>query len=240
MDGLLDAALANPWATLDAVIDGPLHPGGTEATARLLDRTDIGPGTRLLDVGCGTGDALMLARERGADAVGIDPSPTTDWAVRGDATALPIRDRCMDVVLAECVLCLTDLPAALGEVHRVLEGDGRLALSDVVVDGERPALSDQVAEALCLEETRNQEQLRMRLEDVGFDVRATYDHHDDLVAMRDRVTDRIDYEGLLGAMGERGRRVLDTIEALETAVETGRVSYVSIVASVDSNTGGHP
>ena len=32
MEGLVDAALANPWATLDTVLEGPLHPGGREAT----------------------------------------------------------------------------------------------------------------------------------------------------------------------------------------------------------------
>lgn len=231
MDGMLDAALANPWATLDAVLDGPLHPGGTEATARLLDRADVGSETRLLDVGCGAGDALTVARECGADAVGLDPSPNADRAVRGDATALPVRDESVDVLLAECALCLTDLPIALGEAHRVLRSGGRLALSDVVVDGERPAVPDRVAESLCLSGARSRDRLRTRLGDAGFEVRAAYDHHDDLLAMRDRVTDRVDYEGLLGAMGERGRRALDAIEALETAVEDGRVSYVSVVAS---------
>lgn len=231
MDRVLDAVLANPWATLDAVLDGPLHPGGSEATARLLDRADVGPGTRLLDVGCGAGDALTLARERGADAVGVDPSPTTDRVVRGDATALPVRTRSVDVVLAECVLCLTDLPVALDEAHRVLEGGGRLALSDVVVDGERPAVPDRVAEALCLDGARSRNRLRTQLGEAGFEARTMYDHHDDLIAMRDRVSDRLDYEGLLGTMGERGRRTRDAIEALEAAVEDGRVSYVSVVAS---------
>lgn len=227
MDGMLDAALANPWAALD----GPLHPGGIEATERLLDRADVGPGTCLLDVGCGAGDALTLAREHGADAVGVDPSPSTDPAVRGDATALPIRDGCVDVLLAECVLCLTDLPVALKEAYRVLNDGGRLALSDVVVDDDRPAVPDRIAETLCLEGARSRDRLRTQLENAGFEVRTTYDHHDDLVAMRDRVTDRIDYEGILGLMGERGQRVLVAIEALETAVEAGDVSYVSIVAN---------
>lgn len=233
MDGLLDAALANPWGTLDTVLGGPLHPGGTEATTRLLDRADVGPGTRLLDVGCGAGGALTVARERGADATGVDPdpSPDADRVVRGDATALPVRDGSADVLLAECVLCLTDLPVALGEAHRVLGSGGRLALSDVVVDGERPAVPGPVAEALCLGGARSRDRLTTHLTDAGFDVRAVYDHRDDLLAMRDRVTDRVDYEGLLGVMGERGQRALDAIEVLEAAVEAGHVSYVSVVAS---------
>ena len=97
MTGLLDAALANPWSTLDTMLEGPLHPGGTDATADLLDRADVGPGTRVLDVGCGAGEALPVARDRGADAVGVDPSPDADRAIRGDATALPLGESRVDV-----------------------------------------------------------------------------------------------------------------------------------------------
>lgn len=232
MDSLLDAALANPWGALGTVLDGPLHPGGIEATARLLDEAEVDSGTRLLDVGCGAGDALTVARQRGVDAVGVDPDPpsNTTRVVRGDATALPVRDGSVDVLLAECVLCLTDLPIALGEAHRVLESGGRLALSDVVVDGERPAIPKQMAEALCLDGARSRDPLLMEVRDAGFDVETVYDHHDDLLAMRDRVVDGVDYEGLLRLLGDRGQRVLDAIEELETAVEDERVSYVSLVA----------
>jgi SAM-dependent methyltransferase len=232
MSGLLDAALANPWGTLDTVLDGPLHPGGTEATAQLLDRADVGSGTRLLDVGCGAGDALTVARQRGADAVGVDPdpSPNTDRVVQGDAMALPVRDGTVDVLLAECVLCLTDLPVALGEAHRVLDRGGRLALSDVIVADDGPVVPDQIAGALCLDGARGRDRLLREVTNADFAVETVYDHHEDLLAMRDRVVDCVDYEGLLGLMGERGQRVLGAIEELETAVEDGRVSYVSLVA----------
>jgi SAM-dependent methyltransferase len=230
MDGPLDAALADPWGTLETFLDGPLHPGGTEATARLLDRAGVGAGTRVLDVGCGAGDGLAVAREHGAEAVGVDRSPAAERALRADATALPVRDGCVDVVLAECALCLTDLPVALGEAGRVLDEGGRLALSDVTVAGDRPAIPDRVAEALCLDGARSREHLLGRLTEAGFAVRSTHDHHDDLLAMRDRVTDAVDYEGLLGLMGDRGRRALDAVEAVDAAVEAGDVRYVSVVA----------
>jgi len=231
MAGLLDAALSNPWGMLDTMLAGPLHPGGTEATAALLDRAGVGPSTRLLDVGCGAGDALSVARDRGADALGIDPEPSTDRAVQGDAMALPIKGGSVDVLLAECVLCLTDLDVALAEANRVLADGGRLALSDVVVDGDRPDVPDAAADALCLTGARSRDRLTGRVEAAGFTVADTANHHDDLLAMRDRVTDRVDYEGLLGVMGERGQRALSAIEALEAAVEAGDVRYVSLVAT---------
>lgn len=232
MQALLDAALANPWQTLDTIVDDPLHPGGTAATERLLDRAGVTDGTRLLEVGCGAGDALEVAGERGVEAVGLDVNPSTDGAVRGDATALPVRNRSVDVVLAECVLCLTDLSRALAESERVLRDGGRLAVSDVVVEGDRPPVPDGVAEALCLTGARSRDRLVAELDEAGFTVRSVRDHHDDLLAMREQVRERVDYEGLLGAMGERGKRIRDGIDDLETAVESGEIGYVSVVADV--------
>jgi len=232
MEGLLDAALANPWATLDTVLDGPLHPGGREATDALLDRAEVDGGTRLLEVGCGAGEALAVARERGAQAWGIDPDPGTDRAIMADGTALPVADDAVDVVLAECVLCLTDLSESLAETRRVLDEGGRLALSDVVVEGEEPAVPEAVAQALCLTGARSEDSLLRELETAGFTVESVADHHEDLLEMRDQVRGRVDYERLLGAMGDRGQRILGHVESAETAVEEGRIGYVSVVASV--------
>ena len=230
MQNPIDAALSDPWGTMDAFVDGPLHPGGRAATEALLSRAGVGPDTRLVDVGCGAGDALDLARQRGADAVGVDRDP--GGTVRGDLARLPLADGCADVVLSECVLCLADsLPRALAETGRVLRPGGRLALSDVVVDGTLPEVPDIVAEAFCLTGTRDRDTLLAAVGDAGFEIRETRNHREDLLAMRDEVAGQVDYRGLLGLLGERGQRALDAIETLETAVEDGTVSYVSLVAT---------
>lgn len=233
MLNLLDTAMANPWSTLRTVVGDPLHPGGEQATRALLDRAGVSSDTRLLDVGCGSGGSLALARERGANAVGVDHRPRGPGTVRGDLQFLPFRDASVDVVLAECVLCLTDLDAALGECRRVVDSGGRLALSDVVVEGNLPDLPPAVTDALCLSGERSRAHLLDRTERAGFAVDHVADHHDDLLAMRDRATARVDYAGLLGMMGERGQRLLAGIDALERAVEDERISYVSVVARVD-------
>jgi len=232
VQGLLDAALANPWATLDRLVDGPLHPGGEAATADLLDRADVGAGTRLLDVGCGAGRAVSLAADRDAVAMGVDRDPdrADGRAVRGDATGLPVADDAVDVVLSECVLCLTDLDRSLAETERVLAPGGRLALSDVVVGEDAPEIPDRLARALCLTGARSRADLCEHLVDAGFSVEDVRDHREDLLALSDDVG--VDYEGLLGAMGERGRRARDALADLETAVEDGRVSYVSVISTV--------
>lgn len=236
MRGLLTAALADPWEALRRVVDDPLHPGGEAATAALLDRAGVGAGTRLLEVGCGAGGALSQVRERGATAVGLDRQPAEgrDDAVRGDMRSLPVGDGCVDVVLAECVLCLSgDLPRSLAEARRVLADGGRLALSDVVVADPVPDLPAVLAEPLCLARPRKRTDLVASVEEAGFAVGDVRSHREDLLAMRDQVDERVDYETALGAMGLRGRQLLEGIEELEAALEEDRIGYVSLVASVD-------
>ena len=77
----------------------------------VLDATSVGPGTHLLDVGCGGGFALLLAARRGATVTGLDATqPLLDIAhervpgatlVRGDLEdPLPFDDATFDVVTA--------------------------------------------------------------------------------------------------------------------------------------------
>jgi len=234
MQGLLDAAMADPWAALETVLDGPLHPGGHGSTERLLDRAGVDAGTRLLDAGCGPGDALALAADRGAPAVGVDHDPPAG-GVRADLASLPVRTGSVDVVLAECVLCLVpDRTLAFDEVRRVLTPDGRLALSDVVVAGDVPDLPAPVAGALCLSNATDRDALVGSVEAAGFAVTDVRDHREDLLAMRDEIAGKVDYEALLGATGERGQELLDRIASLEAAVEAGRIGYVSLVAHAES------
>src|SRR4051812_32197074 len=56
------------WADLAEAHNRPLF----EA---VLDAAGVTAGTRVLDVGCGSGLALQLARERGASSSGLDITP---------------------------------------------------------------------------------------------------------------------------------------------------------------------
>lgn len=238
MANLLESAVADPWGTMNAFLDGPMHPGGVAATERLLDRAAVDADTRLLDVGCGAGESLAVARDRGATAVGLDRTPRTGNAVVGDVTSLPVADDAVDVVLAECVLCLSEhYPEALAEARRVLRPGGRLAFSDVVVDGERPDVPPAMAEALCLTGDRDRETVLAEIEAAGFDIDGVAGHREDLLAMRDDLAGTVDYEGLLGVLGAKGQRALEGIEALEAAVEDGRIDYVSVVATAATTPG---
>ena len=96
-------------------------------------------GTRVLDVGCGSGRYLLHARDRGATAFGVDQSAqmlaqarVRDLPVaRGCVKRLPVIDGWADVVV--CALTLghvADLRSALVELARVLGETGTLLCSD--------------------------------------------------------------------------------------------------------------
>jgi SAM-dependent methyltransferase len=102
------------------------------------DRLGVGPGQRLLDVACGSGLALELARVRGAECAGIDASqrlvavardrnPDADVRV-GDMNAMPWPDEHFDVATSFRGIWGTT-PDAVGEVHRVLKPGGRFAMT---------------------------------------------------------------------------------------------------------------
>ncbi len=114
---------------------------------RLVRLSGIEPGTRVLDLACGTGDLAIAAAGRGASVVGLDITPRmivlarraalarrTDrpvvWGV-ADMMALPVRTGAFDRVTTGYGLRnVPDLRGALAEIHRVLEPGGRLCALD--------------------------------------------------------------------------------------------------------------
>ena len=116
----------------------------------LLQRADIVPGERVLDVGCGPGRltiAAALATGADGETVGIDPSPemialATHKAARASSSAtfriaameaIPAPDAYFAVVLANLVLHHLPLEPqrrGVAEVFRVLEPGGRFVVAD--------------------------------------------------------------------------------------------------------------
>lgn len=107
----------------------------------ILDQAGLTPGMRVLDAGCGNGLYLPALRQRQVAAVGCDLSPgmlaavTHPALITADVTALPVRDRAFDVVLAAQMLDLVpDRRTAIGELRRVLAPGGTCV---VVATGAR-------------------------------------------------------------------------------------------------------
>lgn len=127
------------------VFDDWAHEGRDEGMAErhlltagpVLERLELGPGTRLVDLGTGNGWAAQLAAERGARAVGVDAAQRMlsrarertrgVGLVRGDFTALPFADGSFDLAFSmEALYYADDLDAALREAVRVLDAGGSL------------------------------------------------------------------------------------------------------------------
>ncbi len=233
MTGVLEAVTQNPYTALRLILGDPLHPGGQAATEDLLDRAQVGAGTHLVDLGCGAGGAIELARARGATAIGVDHQARAGQ-ICGTLEDLPLAGDSVDVALSECTICLADdVPAAVAECHRILRPDGRLALSDVTLEHPLDHVPEPLAKALCLTGQRRLEDLVGHLEAAGFGVTSQQDHREDLLAMRDRLRGRVDVEGLLIALGARGARLQRAVDEIEQALEEGTLGYVSLVASKD-------
>lgn len=114
------------------------EPANCREYVTVHQRLGVAEGDRLLDVACGAGLAVELARARGAVCAGIDASrrlvavardrsPDADVRV-GDMHALPWADAGFDVVTSFRGVWGTT-PEALTEIHRVLVPGGRLGLT---------------------------------------------------------------------------------------------------------------
>ncbi|HEY2841829.1 MAG TPA: class I SAM-dependent methyltransferase, partial [Pirellulales bacterium] len=96
----------------------------------LLDEVDCGPGIRLLDVGCGNGNLLAEAKERGARAIGITISPEQ---------ARICRSRGLDVRLLDYREIGADFSGAFdavianGPIEHFVEPEDAMAGADNVI-----------------------------------------------------------------------------------------------------------
>ena len=101
-------------------------------------RLSVRENDRLLDVACGSGLAIELARVRGASCAGIDASPRLVAVAQdrnpgcdiqvGDMQDLPWDSESFDVVTSFRGIWGTT-PTAVDEAHRVLVPGGRLAIT---------------------------------------------------------------------------------------------------------------
>jgi ubiquinone/menaquinone biosynthesis C-methylase UbiE len=134
-----------------------MHLGGKVATQELLEMCHLDATSRVLDIGCGSGNtACLIAQQYKSQVVGIDISEVmiaqaeqraqrqgvtdkVEFRV-ADVFQLPYEDSTFDVVLAESVL--TPLPGdkllGLKEMVRVIYPGGQVGVNESTFDKSIP------------------------------------------------------------------------------------------------------
>lgn len=128
------------------------------------------PGEVVLDLGSGGGLDVMLAAQKVGPqgfVYGVDMTDdmlalaqrnaakagtTNVKFLKGQIEDIPLPDATVDVIISNCVVNLSpNKGQTLGEAYRVLRPGGRLAVSDIVVDGaldDLPVSEQEVRAAL--------------------------------------------------------------------------------------------
>jgi len=138
VQGELWGAKADDWADIQEPTWRPIY-------ETVFAELRLRPGTKLLDIGCGAGGALLIARELGADVAGLDAAETLVERARqrlaearierGEMEALPFANESFDAATSfNAFQFAGNVSAALGEARRVLKRGGQLAM---VVWGRR-------------------------------------------------------------------------------------------------------
>ena len=121
---------------------------------------------RVLDLGSGGGIDCFLAAKKvgpGGRVIGLDMTPDMIKLARrnakkmgltnvdfrfGEMEEMPLPDASVDVIISNCVINLSpDKDAVFGEAFRVLKPGGRMSVSDMVLEGDLPALLRESANA---------------------------------------------------------------------------------------------
>jgi len=150
------------------VLGDSWHPGGLELTTKLGQTLNLTEDDVVLDVACGIGSSgLHLAKSFGCSISGIDssgenideankiasamtPPQKAEFKV-GESARIPYNDESFTAVIVECAISgFTDPNLALEEIRRVLKPQGRLGITDLVVDGDLPLELQNGLEPFCL------------------------------------------------------------------------------------------
>ncbi|ENQ3078203.1 methyltransferase domain-containing protein [Bacillus cereus] len=137
---------------------GSAHPGGFTLTKQLLAQLSLGPYTKLLEIGCGTGrTASYIVKQYGSVVSAVELNETMlqkarkRWnqdgvnieLIKGSVEALPFHDEVFHIVLGESVLAFTNKRKAINECYRVLQRGGALLVIEMITEQHLPVHEEE-------------------------------------------------------------------------------------------------
>lgn len=231
--------------------DAPLAVAQENLTDLLISKTPVGPGQKVLDVGCGFGrPGVKLAEKTGCGVVGITISQVQTAEAnryaqeRGlgqraafhcvDAMKMPFADEMFDAVWAfECLFHMPDRAEVLRQIARVLRPGGQLILTDTFEKVPFTPLEAQIVRAgFQVNSFASPDEYRVLLNTSGFKEKELMDisentrnSYTQLMA----VTSRKEAE-LHTIYGEEFIAQLQQIAPVMEAINLNKIGYLCLVA----------
>lgn len=140
---------------------GGAHPGGLQLTKSILSKEKIDKATKILDVGCGTGQtSAYISKKYGCQVTAFDCNKIMLEKAQkrfrsmqlpidtcyGIAEKLPFEDGSFDMILSESVTAFTDISESIPEFKRVLKPNGILLAIEMI--REKPVTEAELGEIL--------------------------------------------------------------------------------------------
>lgn len=244
--------------TVKLIFGQSLHPGGLELTKELGEKLGIGENDKVLDIASGTGtSAIFLAKNFGCKVTGIDlAKKNVEEAINnasrenanklvdfklGDAEKLDFEDESFDFAIAECSFCLfPDKKKASDEMYRVLKTDGKLGMSDVVVNGELPEKMKSILyKFICIEDAKSEKEYENILKNSGFNNFNFEDKKNEVLNLLEGIRKKIFIFEIAKGLKKVNLEidlgnVKENIKGIKDCVDKNLISYSLMVAEKNS------
>jgi 2-polyprenyl-3-methyl-5-hydroxy-6-metoxy-1,4-benzoquinol methylase len=236
-----------PW--VEELLGESFHPGGLALTERSIASLGLPKGASVLDVACGTGVSAQALAGAGYEVLGIDASSkqvekasqrarsveNVSFSV-GSAESFAGEGKVFDGLFCECAFSLvSDKVIVSKNWMRLLEPGGRLAISDMVVEGALPeTLTGDVGNWACLGGALSRDDYSRILAEAGFEEIRFDDEKEAMAESISQLKRKLLLYGIgrlaevaedLGAsLGELKRALQDARQAVDEGVLTyGRI-----------------